>query len=112
MPSTRKRDLIREYKERDVRQGIVAVRCTPSGQAWVGVSRNLDTPQNGIWFQLKMGNHPNKTLQAAWNKHGADSFSFDVLEEIDNENKLLIPALLTERTKHWLETLGAGKLTG
>ena len=112
MAEARKRDLIREYKERKVRQGIFAVRCAESGAAWVAASRNLDTQQNGIWFQLKLGSHPNKALQAAWNNAGAERFSFEVIEEIDNENKLLIPALLKQRAAHWREALGAEKLTG
>jgi hypothetical protein len=112
MAETRKRELIREYKERKVRQGVFAVRCAANAGVWVSASRNLDTQQNGIWFQLKLGNHPNKALQAAWNDAGAERFGFEVLEEIDNENKLLIPELLKERTAHWLETLGAAKLAG
>ena len=112
MADTRKRDLIREYMEREIRQGIVAVRCAATGEAWVAASRNLDTQQNGIWFQLKMGNHMNKALQAAWNAHGPDGLAFEVLEEITDDNALLIPALLKARLAHWQATLGAGKLSG
>lgn len=109
---TRKRDLIREYKERDVRQGIFAVRCQASGQVWVASSRDLDKQENSVRFQLKMGSHMNKSLQAAWNEHGAEAFAFEVLEEVKDDNPLLIPARLKERLAHWLEDMGAQKLVG
>ena len=112
MQNSRKRDLAREYKERETRQGIIAVRCAADGRVWAGAARNLDQQQNRIWFQLKLGGHTNKALQTAWNAHGADAFAFEVLEEVTNENALLIPALLKERLAHWLETLGAQKLVG
>ena len=111
-PSKSKRDLVREYKEREPQQGIYAVRCVATGAVWVAASRKLDTQQNGIWFQLKMGSHMNKPLQAAWNEHGADGFAFEVLEEIKDDNALLIPARLKERLAHWLAELGAQKLVG
>lgn len=53
MATSRKKDLIREYKEREIRQGIVAVRCAASGDSWIAASRNVDSQANGIWFQLK-----------------------------------------------------------
>ena len=67
MANERKRDLVREYKERKQVRGVFAVRCTASGEAWVSASPNLDTQQNGLWFQLRMGNHMNKPMQAAAN---------------------------------------------
>ena len=112
MSNSRKRDLIREYKEREKREGIFALRCAPTGEVWVASSRDLDKQENGIRFQLKMGSHMNKALQAAWNDHGADAFAFEVLEGIKDDNALLIPALLKDRLAHWLERLGARKLTG
>lgn len=112
MMNSRKRDLIREYKERETRQGIVAVRCAASEGAWVAASRNLHTQQNSIWFQLKMGTHTNKALQGAWNSHGAGAFRFEVLEEIKPDNPLLIPALLKERLAAWLAKSGMQKLAG
>lgn len=112
MPNTRKKDLIREYKEREIRQGVVVVRCAASGEAWVAASRNVDTQANGIWFQLKMGNHPNRGLQDAWNTHGESGLAFEVLEVVKDDNAMLIPVLLKERTGYWMTKLNAQKLIG
>ena len=112
MSSTRKRDLIREYKEREKRAGIFALRCAATGEVWVAASRDLGKQENGIRFQLKMGSHMNKALQAAWNANGEDAFAFEVLEEIKDDNALLIPSLLKDRLAHWLAALGARKLVG
>ena len=69
-----RKDLIREYKEKKPTPGVFAVRCIPTNAAWTGLSRNLDTQQNGIWFQLRTGSHVNKALQTAWKKHGEAAF--------------------------------------
>jgi len=110
--TARRKDLIREYKERKARPGIFAVRCAATGEAWVGFSRNLDTQKNGIWFQLRSGSHVNAAVQKAWNKHGGDTFSFDELETVEDDNAEIIDLLLKDRAAHWREKLGATKLVG
>jgi hypothetical protein len=107
MDNARKKDLVREYKEQKTTPGIFAVRC--GDPVWVGMSKNLDKQQNSIWFQLRMNGHMNKAMQAAWNKSGDEAFTFDVLEEIADDNPQMIALLLKERDAHWREKLGAGK---
>ncbi|MEO8894674.1 MAG: GIY-YIG nuclease family protein [Rhizomicrobium sp.] len=110
MTTAHRKDLVREYKERKTRSGIFAIRCVPEGASWIGTSRDLDTQQNGIWFQLRMGNHMNKALQQAWNRHSADVFLFEILEVVEDENAELIGLLLKERETLWREQSGAAKL--
>lgn len=105
-----RKDLVREYKERKTRPGVFAVRCVPDGASWIGTSRDLDSQQNGIWFQLRMGNHMNKILQQAWTGQGADAFRFEILEVVEDENAEMIGLLLKEREAHWREQSGAAKL--
>lgn len=109
---TSRKELVREYKEKKPTPGIFAIRCTTTGAVWTGSSRNLDTQMNGIWFQLRMGSHMNKALQAAWALHGADTFVFDPLEAIADDNPGMIGLLLREREAHWRGELGAQKLVG
>jgi hypothetical protein len=109
MDNSRKKDLIREYKERKRSAGIFAVRCTATDEVWVGPSRNLDKEQNSLWFQLRMNGHMNKTMQAAWNAHGEAGFAYEVLEEIADDNPQLVGLLLKERDAKWREQLGAAK---
>ena len=110
MDKSRRKEIVRTYKERIPQQGIFAVRC--AGRIWVSASRHLDTQQNGLWFQLRQGGHPNTALQAAWKSHGEAAFTFEVLEEVKDENPLLIVSLLKEREKHWRTALGADKVVG
>ena len=113
MDKSRKKDLIRTFKEQKPNPGIFAVRCKATDEAWVASSPNLVSQQNGIWFQLRMGGrYYVASLQSAWKQHGEDAFAFEVLEEVKDENALLIPALLKERAIHWRKELGAGPVMG
>ena len=101
--------LLREYKERKVVAGVYAVRCVASGQAWVGATPDLSTRQNGVWFSLRLGSHRDKTLQAAWNTHGADAFVFEAVEAVDTEglDRFGRDSRLKERRAHWITALNA-----
>lgn len=114
MDNQSRRQQVRDYKERKVRQGIFSVRCTATGQAWVGQSRNLDQQQNGVWFSLRLGSHPNRALQAVWAANGEAAFTFEVLEaiEADDLSAYARDNLLKDRAGHWREALGATKVVG
>ncbi|MGO4715042.1 GIY-YIG nuclease family protein [Bradyrhizobium sp. 2TAF24] len=108
MKGEARRAAIMAYKERKAMVGVYAVRCAPAGAVWVGGSPNLDTIQNRIWFTLRTGGQTDAGLQAAWRDHGADAFSFEVLEEFDEEAPAYVRAIaLKERTAHWRQALDA-----
>ncbi len=106
---TGRKALVRDYKDRKIEAGIYAVRCVPTGEAWVGSTRELATRKSGIWFSLRQGSHRDAALQAAWKAHGEDAFLFEALEVIDDEalGDLGRSSLLAERRTAWRETLGA-----
>ena len=101
--------LLRAYKERKVEAGIYAVRCVATDQAWVGATADLATRQNGVWFSLRQGSHREKSLQAAWNAHGAEAFLFEPVEAIDVEglDRFGRDSRLKERREHWIAALNA-----
>jgi hypothetical protein len=101
--------LLRDYKERKVAAGIYAVRCTTTGEVWVGATPDLSTRQNRVWFSLRLGSHQEPTLQAAWNAHGADALAFEAVESIDGEglDNFGRASRLKDRRDHWIETLNA-----
>ena len=111
---SRRKELARAWVERKRVQGVFAVRCGTGGQVWVSTSRNLDTQKNGVWFMLRNGGHPNRAVQAAWNAHGEDDFSYEIVEALSEET--LTPMgfsdLLKTRERHWREALNAGALVG
>ena len=86
------------YKERKPAAGIFAVRCAPSGQVWVGQTPNLGTIQNRIWFTLRQGTNSNRDLQSAWSAHGGENFTFEPLEQLEDEELPYVrDAVLKER---------------
>jgi hypothetical protein len=108
MKSDDKKVAIAAYKKRESAAGIFAVRCAASGQAWVGQTLNLDTIQNRIWFSLRMGSHTNRDLQSAWAAHGADAFTFEPLELLEEEELPYVrDTLLKERAFHWRTALNS-----
>ena len=108
----RKKEIAQAWAERKRSQGVFAVRCAASGEVWVDASKNLDSQKNSIWFSLRMGGHRNKAAQAAWNAHGEETFSYDVLEEVADETltPMGVRDLLKTRERHWREQLGAASL--
>ena len=112
MEKKSRKDLAREYADRPPQIGVYAVRCAPSGQSWVGSTKNLDKKQNALWFQLDQGGSTEKDLQAAWNTHGKDAFSYEILELLTESNPHTLQTLLPERQTHWISQLGASRLRG
>lgn len=108
----RRRELIREYKERKQLAGAFAVRC--GDQVWVGTSPNLDKQENALWFMLRTGGYVNKRVQAAWNEHGAEAFSFEILAELSDEDRspYALRADLKSLEEEWRAALNAAKLVG
>ena len=106
MDKSQRKALLRDYAERAPSIGIFAVKCAVTGDAWVGWSKSLDKRQNGMWFQLRAGSFPAAPdLAAAWRAHGEKAFSYEVVEQIGEENPHKLELLLEERTAHWREKL-------
>lgn len=96
------------YKERKVAAGIYAIRCVPCGACWVGRAPNLEKVQNRVWFTLRHGGHTHRDLQAAWQVHGSDAFTFEIVEQIDDEEAAYLrERILKERLIHWAAELKA-----
>ncbi|QQE75094.1 GIY-YIG nuclease family protein [Brevibacillus composti] len=80
----RKAVLKQQYKEMKVEAGVYQIKNTINQKVWIDSTRNLKTI-NGKQFQLKMGSHPNKQLQAEWQEYGEDAFVFEVLEVLEKK---------------------------
>jgi hypothetical protein len=109
-----RREALRQYKEKKPPVGVFAVRCTATGEAWVGASRNLDQQQNRIWFGLRLGGYPNRLLQARWREHGEAAFAFERLEALNDKDlsPLAVGLMLRNAEQRWRERLGAAKVAG
>lgn len=60
--------------------GIYAIRDRESGHLLLGASRNVHAALNRARFELRMGKHGNRVLQAEWNRSGVEGLDFEVLE--------------------------------
>lgn len=96
------------YKKRKPVAGIYAVRCATTGETWVGRAMDVETIQTRLWFGLRTGANTHPPLQKAWDAHGADSFSLEVVEMLDDEDIAYVrDAVLKDRMTHWRGALNA-----
>jgi len=106
-----RRQIASEFKQRSVPRGIYAVRCSATGQVWVGSSPNLDAVQNSLWFQLRGGMSRHRSLQSAWKGQGEAAFTLETLEKFaDDLSPLLLNQQLVDQKKAWVLELGAETL--
>lgn len=60
--------------------GIYAIRDRAGGHLLLGASRNVHAALNRARFELRMGKHADRVLQAEWNRSGVEGLDFEVLE--------------------------------
>lgn len=70
--------------------GVYQLRNTKNEKLYIGSSCNLKKRKNSHFLLLGKNKHHSKKLQNAYNKYGPDSFIFEILEECEKENLLLI----------------------
>jgi hypothetical protein len=74
-------ELKRNYKEKPPPMGVFAIRNRSNGKVLVGASLNVNGALNRARFELTTGIHRTcPALQEDWVRHGADAFSFEVLD--------------------------------
>ena len=71
-----------------VTSGIYLITCLPTGDTYVGRSKNL----NQRWCQhrsdLRAGTHNNPHIQRLYNEHGSKSFTMALLELVEDKDAL------------------------
>jgi DNA-binding MarR family transcriptional regulator len=60
--------------------GIYAIRDRASGHLLLGASRNVHAALNRARFELGMGKHGDRVLQAEFHRSGVEGLAFEVLE--------------------------------
>jgi hypothetical protein len=78
----RRQELKKQYKQQQRIAGVFRILDTVSGTSWLGSSLNMHGPFQRHRFELTVGSHLNTELQAAWKQHGAEAFTFEVLETV------------------------------
>ena len=75
-----RRAIARQARDTFPPVGIYAIRDHASGRLLLGASHNVHAALNRARFELRMGTHTDRVLQAEWNRRGADGLAFEVLE--------------------------------
>jgi len=102
-----RKELVRKVMETPRPAGLYAVRNVRTGRLLLGSTPDLDGMLNRQRFQLEMGSHPDKDLQADWNELGADEFAFGILDRLDLKDDANIDPTedLRALKAMWLEKL-------
>ncbi len=86
MDKMRRKELQLEWKNRHPEMGIISVRCSATGEIFLGTSKDTRASFNSNRMKLSTRNHPNKQLQAMWNQYGEDAFEWSVYKLLKYEN--------------------------
>jgi len=77
--------------------GIYWIRNLINNKVYIGSAVCLTSRKNGHKRNLMRNKHPNKHLQLSVNKYGYKNFIFEIIEKLENNEKLL------EREQYWLD---------
>lgn len=77
--------------------GIYIIRNILNNKIYIGSSVNINRRWNVHKRSLLNNIHHSHVLQRAYNKYGIDNFSYEIIEYIDDVNKLI------EREQIWLD---------
>lgn len=94
-----------EYTDSELRGkgGIYQIRNVVNGKLYVGSSVDLISRRSNHFRQLRKNIHHNIKLQYSYNKHGEQSFVFEVVEFVDK------PEDLISCEQYWIDKLEAVK---
>jgi len=62
--------------------GVYRVFNKISGRSLVEAGRDVNARLNRHLTELRFGKHPNRQLQADWNRLGAEAFGFELIEAL------------------------------
>lgn len=80
--------------------GIYKITNIITNDFYIGSSKDIHNRWRQHRWHLNKNKHKNSYLQNAWNKYGANSFKFEVLEEC-----LLLKKLILEREQYYMDSL-------
>ncbi len=77
--------------------GIYNIRNKISNKIYIGSTINIYKREQQHKNLLNKNNHKNKILQNAFNKYGKENFQFEIIEYLDDKEKLI------EREQNWID---------
>ena len=84
--------------------GIYKITEVETGKVYIGSSQYLDYRKRNHFNLLRRGKHKNPYLQAYFNWYGPQNFTWDIIEYLPTDNKLL-----KDRESHWIDVFRANE---
>jgi hypothetical protein len=81
-----RKELKEEYKQRKYKMGVFQIKNKVNGKIFVSSNIDLQAIWHSQKLQLDVGIHSNYELQKDWNEYGADSFVYEILDEIKQKD--------------------------
>ena len=102
-----RKELKREYRQRDSRAGVFQIKNIVNSNVLLGSSLNLEGPLNLHKFALNRKVHRNRVLQEEWNTYGPDAFVFEILDvvKVTDDLHFNLETELTLLEQIWIEQL-------
>lgn len=86
MDAKRKKELLWEYKNRKPDMGIISYRCKMTGEAFLGISKDIRADFNSTNMMLSVNYHPNRRLTELWKQYGEEGFEISVIRQFEYDN--------------------------
>jgi len=80
--NNRKKELLSQYKEREIVGGVYIIRNTLKNKVLLDAAIDLQGSKNRFEFSRKTGSCVYMKLQNDWAEQEKDQFAFEVLEEL------------------------------
>jgi group I intron endonuclease len=77
---------------------IYKITCTANGTFYIGSTKDFDKRKCTHLNNLRLQNHVNTIMQNTFNKYGAETFKFEIVEEILDSSQLFV------REQYWIDT--------
>lgn len=104
MDIKRKLELLDEWENRHPEMGVIMIKCTATGDEFMGISKDTRADFNSNRFKLQTDNHPNKNLQQLWEQYGNSDFEFSTIKileykDLEDDHTSKLEAMLVECLK-------------
>jgi group I intron endonuclease len=87
------------------KNGVYCIKSTVDDRLYIGsVTRGFEDRHKEHLYDLKKNQHGNTYLQAFTNKYGIDKLQFEILEVVEDKDKVL------EREQYWIDRYWAAGL--
>ncbi|MGG2091254.1 GIY-YIG nuclease family protein [Bacillus sp. S13(2024)] len=96
-----KRENDYQYEHLKGKSGIYKLVNKQNNKIYVGSAVNLYRRRQEHRSKLNNGSHFNDHLISAWNKYGIENFIFQIIELVEDNDKLI------DREQYWIDALGA-----